>query len=151
MDAIEQLVKDHADAKKAMDVIEQSWGDKKLELFKALKIDLEIHNGIEEDVFYPAVRLKPSASALGGQDQQAHAAVEQALDRLSQLLIDDPDWIPSFNAMREKLLKHVGDEETVYFQKVREALTSDELHGLGRRMAAERERLHKAAPHPAKP
>jgi iron-sulfur cluster repair protein YtfE (RIC family) len=145
MDAIEQLVKDHVDAKNAMDVIAQSWGDKKLELFKALKKDLEIHNGLEEDLFFPAVRQKPSASALGAQDQQAHAAVEQALDRLSQLMIDDPDWIPTFNAMREQLLKHVGDEESVYFQKVREALTSEELHGLGRRMAAERDRLMSAA------
>jgi hypothetical protein len=145
MDALEQLVKDHAEAKEAMEVIAKSWGTKKLELFKALKRDLELHGAVERKILSPALKAHPKAGSLPQKGGEVHADVEKALDRLSKMMIDDPDWIPAFNAMRERLLKHVGSEESVFFEKVRGALTAAELHGLGERMADERQRLSKTA------
>jgi hypothetical protein len=145
MDALEQLVKDHAESKEALAVIAKSWGTKKMELFKTLKRDLELHGAVEKSIVSPALKAHPKAKSLPQKSDDAHANVEKALDRLSKMMTDDPDWIPVFNSMRERLLKHIGSEESVFYVKVREALTSAELRGLGERMAAERERLRKAA------
>jgi iron-sulfur cluster repair protein YtfE (RIC family) len=145
MNAIDLLEKDHQGAKKVLGEISQLSGTKKKELFSALKHELETHDRIEEDIFYPAVLAHPNASALSAGDKAAHEAVETALDKLAGMKIDDPNWAPAFNAMQAKLVAHIKDEETNLFVKIRKALSPAELDALGVKMSAEKERLLKAA------
>lgn len=144
MDAIELLKSDHQGAKKAMEGIEKENGPKKMAMFKALKKELEIHDSIEETIFYPSVRSNPKAASFPAADKQAHETVEKALARLALLPIEDKDWAPAFKAMQTKLLKHVSDEETNFFVKIRDVLSAAELNTLGDKMKAEKDRQLKS-------
>jgi len=143
MDAIAMLEKDHKGAKKVLEEIAKSTGAKRKTLFTALKGELEAHDRLEEEVFYPAVQANPKAAGFALQDKQAHVAVEAALAKLASLPVDDLSWTPTFNAMKQQLLKHVADEETNIFVKIRKLLSTTELTALGEKMKTEKERqLH---------
>jgi hemerythrin superfamily protein len=145
MNAIEMLEQDHQGAKKVMEDILISSGTKKKQLFTALMHELEVHDSIEEEIFYPAVLSNPKTASFPAQDVEAHRSVEAALARLAKLSVEDPAWTPSFSAMRSALLKHVDDEEKVFFVKIREVLSAAELDALGVKMKSAKEKHLKAA------
>ena len=140
MDAIGILEKDHKDAKQVMEEISRSSGEKKKKLFDALKRELEMHDAIEETIFYPSVLANAKTLSLPAQDKKAHKVVEAALAELAKLPVDDPTWNRNFNAMQDKLFKHVADEESIFFVKIREVLSATELVELGEKMKSEKEK-----------
>ncbi len=146
MNAIEILMKEHVGAKKAMEEVSKSPLEARKKIFSALKHELEAHDRIEEEIFYPAVKAHPKAGGLGTTDKAAHVAVEKALAELDQLKVEDLTWTPKFNAMRKSLLAHVADEEGRLFVAVREVLSPIELNQLGEKMAAEKVKLLKPLP-----
>jgi iron-sulfur cluster repair protein YtfE (RIC family) len=145
MNAIDLLVKDHQGAKKVMGEISASTGAKKKELFTALKGELELHDHIEEKIFYPAVTAHPKGAALSAGDLAAHKVVEGLLAQLSKLAIEDPAWTPKFDTMKADLLRHIADEEGNLFVKIRQVLSTTELEALGVKMMAEKDRKLKVA------
>lgn len=144
MDAIVFLETEHLGAKKAMEQISNSPTLKKKQLFLALKMELEMHDKLEETIFYPAVLANPKTKGFPGIDKQAHLAVEQALDKLTIMPADDAAWTHNFDSMRKALLQHVADEETHLFVKIRESLDQAELNAIGDKMKTEKERQLKA-------
>jgi hypothetical protein len=144
MNAIEMLEIEHKGAKKLMEEIGRSTGATKKKLFDNLRHELEMHDRIEEQIFYPSVMKNPKTSGLAGIDKKAHEEVEAALARLAKLPVEDPDWNPSFHKMQDKLLEHVANEEKNYFVKVREVLSETEILQLGEKMKSEKEHLLKA-------
>jgi hypothetical protein len=145
MDAIVILEREHAKAKNAMEAVAKSPLGLKKGLFDALKAELELHDNIEEHIFYPAVLAHPKTSGLPQLDKKAHLLVEEALDALEALPVADPKWDPAFKAMQERLLSHVADEEANYFVVIRGALSPAELMDLGDKMNVEKEKHLKTA------
>jgi hypothetical protein len=145
MDAIQLLETDHKNAKKVMEQIAASPPAKKKAIFSNLKRELEEHDSIEENIFYPAVLSNPRTAGFQAQDKEAHKVVEEALRQLEDLEVEDADWIPTFNAMQTRLLNHVADEENNLFLRIRGVLTQTELDALGVRITLEKERRLKAA------
>jgi hemerythrin superfamily protein len=145
MEATAMLEKDHKNAKQAMEEILKSTGAKKKQMFESLKGELELHDSIEEDIFYPALKSHPKVADFPAMDKSAHQWVEGALGQLSKLPIEDSSWDANFKAIQEKLLKHVADEEGTIFVRVREVLSADELNQLGERMLNEKKILLKTA------
>lgn len=140
MDAIGMLEQEHKNVKLIMEEIAKSAGSQKKKLFETLKHALEAHDHLEEVIFYPSVLLSPKTEGLLKQDKKAHEVVEKALDQLASLPLESSDWTPIFNAMKERLLKHVSDEESNFFIKIREVLSATELVELGDKMKAETQR-----------
>lgn len=140
MNAIDLLEKDHAGAKKAMNQLPALKGAEKKALFMTLKGELELHDRIEEDIFYPAVVAHPGCAGLSAGDKAAHASVEAALAKLEKLAIEDASWQPTFDGMQKKLSEHIADEEGNLFVKIRQAIKGPELDALGAKMAAEKDR-----------
>ena|SRR3984957_4580690 len=143
MDAIEMLKKEHKGAKALMEEIVSASGAKRKKLFETLKGELEIHDRVEETIFYPAVKNNPNASSFPAVDKLAHETVEAALASLEKQAVDDKSWIESFKAMQKALLAHVADEENRLFVTIRTILSNDELAQLGDRMKAAKERMVK--------
>jgi hypothetical protein len=141
VDAIKLLIQDHQDAKKAMAAVEQATGPAKKELFSALARDLKVHNRIEENLFYPAVRGILETAGYSAADRDAHERIEKSLLHLKALPVDDPHWADIYDSMRVNLLRHIADEELHLFAKVRDVLNEATLEELGKRMKLEKDRL----------
>lgn len=145
MDAIEMLKAEHKGAKNAMEQILTSPPAKIKGLFETLSKELETHDRIEEQIFYPAVRSHPKASGFPAMDKKAHLEVEAALAKLGKLPVESKEWIPAFKVMQEKLLRHVADEEINFFVAIRACLTAPELNELGEKMKNGKKELVKTA------
>jgi iron-sulfur cluster repair protein YtfE (RIC family) len=144
MNAIELLVQEHDEAKIGMKEVFRSSGVKKDQLFRELKREIEMHNYLEETIFYPSVLGYPGASSLAAKDKVAHKALEEALVKLTLLPMDDPAWSRNFSAMQARLLMHIADEEGTLFVKIRNLLSIAELETLGQTMKIEKVRARKA-------
>ena len=143
MDAIEILKTEHKGAKGLMEQVLAAAGAKRKGLFEKLKGELEAHDRIEEEVFYPSVRSNPKAAGLPAADKKAHEAVEALLDKLHALSVDDSSWTGRFTDMQKQLLAHVADEETQYFVTIRSLFSAAEMETLGQKMAAAKKVLVK--------
>lgn len=135
MDAIELLTRDHTEAREAMRRIADASVEERMGLFVAFKIGLEMHDRMEEEAFYPAIRANPQTQDFAPLDKEAHHAVEAALATLAALPMDSPQWRPQFDTMRERLLAHIDDEEHRVFVKIRESLSKQDLNGIAQTMS----------------
>ena len=136
MDAIEILKAEHVGAKTLMHDVLAAGGAKRRELFTVLKAELEAHDRIEEEVFYPGVQDEPRAADYSSSDKKAHLSVEDLLRGLSTLSVDDQSWTKRFHEMQRQLLDHIAEEETKFFVTVRSRFSSAQLESLGQKMAA---------------
>ncbi|HTB21820.1 MAG TPA: hemerythrin domain-containing protein [bacterium] len=134
MDAVEMLKNEHRGAKSLMEQIIKSEGPQRKSLFEKLKKELEGHDKIEEEIFYPAVLSNPKSSGFPAVDKQAHQAVEAALLHLENLSIGDKDWLGAFKTMQTQLLDHIAMEETSLFVTIKTILSGPELASLGEKM-----------------
>jgi hypothetical protein len=134
MDAIEMLVRDHKDAKRAMEAVGRSSGARKKALFETLKRELELHDRLEELVFYPALHAHSKKASFAVKDQQAQDGVTASLAQLSDLAVDEADWEPMFRSLQDAVQKHASDQEALLFTKVRKMMTPAELEDLADKM-----------------
>jgi hemerythrin superfamily protein len=145
MDAIEILKAEHTGAKALMHDVLAAGGAKRRELFTKLKGELEGHDRIEEEVFYPGVQDEPRSADYGGEDKKAHRSVEDLLASLSTLSVDDQAWTNRFHEMQRQLVDHIAEEETKFFVTIRSRFSTAQLEALGQKMVAAKKGLVKAA------
>jgi len=138
MDAIAILKAEHNAVKSSMVEIVRSIDANRKNLFAAFKRELELHDAIEKNVFYPAISSNPKTFGFQGMDTETRRAVAKALRNLEALPTDSTDWFPYFKAIQGILGRQMDAEEFSVFERVREALEPGELDELGRRMIQER-------------
>jgi hemerythrin superfamily protein len=138
MDAIKILENDHEAAKLAMEKINKTSGPPKKALFEAFVRELHDHNRIEETIFFSSVKLGPATLGFSEKVAIAHRVVEGAASHLAKLDMGDRRWTIIFQAMEEKLLGHMHEEDTVIFEKIRQLTSDFDLREIGKRMLAER-------------
>ena len=137
MDALALLKEDHARVKKLLEEGESTTerGVKtRDQLFDRLKSELEIHERIEEEVLYPALKSHPKARELALEGYEEHHVVDTILAELEQTDPSDEQWGAKFKVAKENLEHHIEEEETEMFPKAREAFSRDELEQMGARM-----------------
>jgi hemerythrin-like domain-containing protein len=93
------------------------------ELLKTLISELNVHEAIEEQVLYPA--LKPHAEA-------RHIV----LNELKSVATDSEKWAAKFKVLKENITHHIKEEERMMFPAARGVLAREELLALGARMRA---------------
>jgi hemerythrin superfamily protein len=140
MDAIELLENDHKNTRNILEAIANSVDARRAAFFKTFRRELELHNRIEESIFYPSVQTGSAITGSASRGKDAHKLVEAALAYLDKLPIDDPHWEPTFRVVQDRLLKHFAEEETGIFVRVRELLSISELSEIGIRMLNQKER-----------
>ena len=142
-DAISMLLADHKKVKKLFkdfDKLKESGAaDDKQEIVMEICNELSIHAQLEEEIFYPAVRL-----AIDDDDLMDEAIIEHAgaKELIAQLEASDPSQ-PFYDAkvtvLGEEIDHHVEEEETEMFVKVKKSKL--DLAELGEEMALRKEAL----------
>ena len=147
MDALELLEDDHTKVKKLMEEIERTTerGVKtREELFTKLRGELEVHEAIEEEIFYPALKEHPKAKDLVLEAYEEHNVVDMVMGEIEDVPYDDETWGAKFTVLKENLEHHIEEEESDMWKQARAVFDDDELDALGDRMAARKEELSAA-------
>ena len=137
MDALSLLKADHDKVKKMLTEGEETTerAEKtRTELFDKLKGELMIHERIEEEIFYPALKSHPKAKDLVLEGYEEHHVVDEIMGELEATDVTDETWGAKFKVMKESIEHHIEEEEGEMFKQARSVFDADELESLGARM-----------------
>jgi hemerythrin-like domain-containing protein len=138
MDAIALLKADHDKVKRLLSDLETTTerGVKtRAELFATIKGELTIHETIEEEIFYPALKSHPKAKDIVLEGYQEHHVVDLLMGELESMDVSDERWGAKATVMKENIEHHIEEEEGDMFKKARQVFDRGELEDLGERMA----------------
>ena len=138
MDALSLLKADHDKVKKMLADGEQTTerAEKtRQELFDRLKAEMMLHERIEEEIFYPALKEHPRAKDIVLEGFEEHHVVDEIMGELEATDVTDETWGAKFKVMKENIEHHIEEEEGEMFTQARQVFETDELAQLGERMA----------------
>jgi hemerythrin superfamily protein len=142
MHALTLLIEDHEKVKKLLEELEATTerGVKtREELFTKIKRELTVHEIIEEEIFYPALKQHPRAKETVLEGYEEHGVVDTLMGELSSLPFDDETWGPKAKVMKENIEHHIQEEEGEMFEKARLVFDRAELNDLGEVMEARKQ------------
>ncbi|MBA2265840.1 MAG: hemerythrin domain-containing protein [Chloroflexi bacterium] len=137
MDAISLLKADHDKVKKMLADGEETTERAEVtrtELFGKIKAEMLIHERIEEEIFYPALKSHPKAKDIVLEGYEEHHVVDEIMGELEALAVTDETWGAKFKVMKENIEHHIEEEEGEMFKTARQVFDSAELESLGARM-----------------
>jgi len=147
MDVLQLLKEDHDKIKKILTHLESTTdrGVKtREEFYTKVRAELQVHEAIEEEILYPALKEHPKAKDLVLEAYEEHNVVDMVMAELDALPYDDETWGAKLTVMRENIEHHIGEEESEMFEQCRDVFDRDELAELGDRMEARKEELERA-------
>jgi hypothetical protein len=142
MHALTLLTEDHEKVKKLLSELEATTerGVKtREELFTKIKRELTVHEIIEEEIFYPALKQHPRAKEIVLEGYEEHDVVDTLMGELSALPYDHETWGPKAKVMKENIEHHIQEEEGEMFEKARLVFDRAELNDLGEVMEARKQ------------
>ncbi|MGI8999554.1 MAG: hemerythrin domain-containing protein [Candidatus Limnocylindria bacterium] len=137
MDAISLLTDDHAKVKKLLaegEATTERAEKTRTELFEAIKGEMLIHERIEEEIFYPALKAHPKAKEIVLEGYEEHHVVDEIMGELETTSVTDEVWAAKFKVMKENIEHHMEEEEGEMFKQARQVFSTDELNKLGAEM-----------------
>ena len=144
MDALTLLKDDHDKVKGMLDKLDKTTERAELtrtEGLQALKQELTIHETIEEEILYPALKEFAKTRDIALEAYEEHHVVDTVLAELDQTPVDDEAWAAKLTVMKENLEHHIEEEEEEMFKQARQVMDEGELSELGDRMVARKEEL----------
>ena len=139
MDAIALLEADHQKVKRLLTELESTTerGVKtRTELFATIKGELTLHEVVEEEIFYPALKSHPRAQDIVLEAYEEHHVVDLLMGELEALDVSDETWGAKAVVMKENIEHHIEEEEGEMFAQARKIFDRQELDELGTRMEA---------------
>ena len=137
MNAIALLKDDHDKVKKMLADGEETTerAEKtRAEVFGKIKEEMLIHERIEEEIFYPALKGHPKAKEIVLEGFEEHHVVDEIMGELEATDVTDEQWGAKFKVMKENIEHHIEEEEGEMFDKARQVFSDDELERLGTQM-----------------
>jgi hemerythrin HHE cation binding domain-containing protein len=139
MNALTLLEDDHKKMRRLLDELESTTERgvrTREELYSTIKGELTIHELIEEEIFYPALKDHPKAKDIVLEGYEEHHVVDLVMAELEGLDVDDESWGAKAKVMKENVEHHMEEEEGEMFKQARSVFDRAELEELGERMAA---------------
>lgn len=155
MDAIALLKQDHAVIQKLFKRYEvlKHRGDteKKQEIARRVILELSIHAAIEEQIFYPSVKVHDSRWVTRIDEAlEEHRVAKWELAALQNMAPDDPRFDAKFAVLVQNMLHHIEEEENELFPSLRRAFEQEELDSMADALALAK-RTVPTRPHPLLP
>jgi hemerythrin-like domain-containing protein len=147
MNALQLLKDDHDRVKKMLEDLDGTTerAEKgRTEGLAALKADLQVHEAIEEEIFYPALKRYAEAKEIVLEGYEEHDVVDTIMSELEATPVSDETWAAKFTVMKENLEHHIEEEEGEMFDQARRVMESAELTRLGEEMASRKRALEAA-------
>jgi hypothetical protein len=144
MDALQLLKADHEKVKGLLNELDRTTerGVKTREdLFTRLRRELEGHESIEEEIFYPALNEHPKTKELILEAYEEHHVVDQVMHEIEATAFDDETWGAKLTVMKENLEHHIEEEEREMFKQALQVFDRDELSALGEQMETRKREL----------
>ena len=139
MNALTMLENDHKKMRKLLEELESTTERgirTREELYSTIKGELLVHEAIEEEIFYPALKEHPKAEDIVLEGYEEHHVVDVVMAELEGLPVDHESWGAKAKVMKENVEHHMEEEEGEMFKQARSVFDADELEELGERMAA---------------
>jgi hemerythrin-like domain-containing protein len=105
-------------------------------LLDTLTAALNVHELIEEQVLYPALKPHAETRAIVLEGFEEHHVADVIVKELHDLAADNERWGAKFKVLQESLEHHIQEEERNMFPNARQVLSREELQALGARMRA---------------
>jgi hemerythrin-like domain-containing protein len=144
MNAIELLEKDHKKVKGLLADLEDTTrraSKTREELFATIRMELEAHETIEEEIFYPALQQHPKAKDLVLEGYVEHHVADLIVNELASAPTTDEDWGARAKVLKEVIEHHIEEEEGEMFEVARKVLGREELLDLGEKMEQRKETI----------
>jgi len=113
------------------------------EILKALTSELTVHEALEEQIFYPALRPHAEAHHIVLEGIEEHHVADVLIKELHKVAKDNEKWGAKFSVLKESVEHHIKEEERMMFPAARAALAQEELLALGARMRTLKNELEK--------
>jgi hypothetical protein len=104
-----------------------------------VKQELTIHEAIEEEIFYPALKSHPKAKDIVLEGYEEHHVVDLLMGELEGMDVTDESWGAKALVMKENIEHHIEEEEGEMWTKARQVFDRTELEELGERMMARKQ------------
>lgn len=153
MDALTLLKSDHDTVRELFSQFKQAKEAGAAARMSALQrrifSELEIHTGIEEEVFYPeAEAVGGKAKELVAEGVEEHHVVDVLMSEIRELSPAEDVWIAKMTVLIENVEHHADEEESELFPQLRKAFGDERLERMGTKLAAAKQR-REAGPEPA--
>jgi hemerythrin-like domain-containing protein len=152
-DMVSVLVKDHEEMKQYFRELEAATdvGERR-EIADKLTAEVVRHSVAEEMYLYPAARkILPNGDQLIDEEIKEHAEAEQLLKDWEGMAGDDPQFMTTYQNIRDGLLHHIDEEEEPkLFPEMQAALSREEQEDLGAKITRAK-KLAPTRPHPSAP
>lgn len=109
------------------------------QLFNELKVELQIHSLIEENLFYSHLRNYYKTKNIITDSYQEHAEIRSYLEKLSYLNIDTHEWMNNLKVLKSIIVHHVQEEEGDLFPLSKEVFSDEELEQIGQSFMIEKQ------------
>lgn len=154
LDAISVLTDDHRTVEKLFKRFEKTTDravKTRADLVARMLRELSIHAAIEEQLFYPRLRIageKLKDEVLEGLEE--HHVVKELLAELQRMTPETERFEAKVTVLMENVRHHIQEEERDMFPRARRALTTEELVDIGEGLVALKT-LAPTRPHPNAP
>ena len=137
MDPLKMLEDDHETVKKILGDLEDTTEravKTRTELFGRLEREMRVHEVLEEEILYPALKEHDKAKDLALEGYEEHHVVDTIMGEMRDVSVEDETWTAKFSVMKENIEHHIEEEEGDMFKTARQVLSKQELEELGERM-----------------
>ncbi|MGZ8625446.1 MAG: hemerythrin domain-containing protein [Actinomycetota bacterium] len=142
MDALKLLKDDHDKVKKMLSQLDETTEraiKTRTETLAKLKEELTIHEAVEEEIFYPALKEHAEAREIVLEAYEEHDVVDTIMAEIEATPVEDERWGAKLTVMKENLEHHIEEEEGEMFKQARQLLDKEALESLGDRMQRRKE------------
>jgi hemerythrin superfamily protein len=115
----------------------------RIALFRELSVELMSHAEAEEHTFYEYLRDADGFSSMMDHAEDEHHLAEALVGEAQEALFDDELFFERIEALQEKVLEHVAEEEGAIFARARQVIDDVVAQAIAGEFMAEKEEWKK--------
>ncbi|HEX3826313.1 MAG TPA: hemerythrin domain-containing protein [Sporichthyaceae bacterium] len=147
-DVVEFLKDQHRSVKELFDQVLAAHGERRVELFTALRRMLAVHETAEERIVHPRARKElPDGDAVVDERLAEEHKAKEVLRELEKMDVDSAEFESTFRAFQSDVLAHANAEEQHEFSVLERSLDDTELEHM-RKAVEFAEQVAPTRPHP---